>query len=308
MILNDKKKDGVKNKNQQNATMNSGKQLRSSFMLLLTAIIWGFAFVAQSVGIDAMGPLTFNGTRNVLGSLVLIPLILIFKKTGVIQGKALTKDAVIGGICCGLCLFVASTVQQYGVMYSTVGKASFITALYVVIVPVMGLFTGKKASFKLWLSVIIAVIGMYFLCIKEEIVLGKGDVLLLLGAFFFSVHILVIDHFSPKANGVVISSIQFMVAGVLSLIGMTIFETPTLQAIQDGWVAIAYAGICSCGIAYTCQIVFQKDLPPTAASLILSLESVFGALGGWLILGQALSGREIAGCIMMFAAIILAQI
>ena len=284
------------------------KKLRSSFMLLLTAIIWGFAFVAQSVGIDAMGPLTFNGIRNVLASIALIPVILLLKKKGFIEGKILTKDAVIGGICCGICLFAAGTVQQFGIMNSTVGKASFITALYVIIVPILGVFAGKKSGIKLWISAAIAVAGMYMLCIENEFSLQSGDVLLLICAFLFSIHILVIDYFSPKANGVVLSSIQFLVCGIMSLIGMLFFEQPTWEAIKSGWVAIAYAGLLSCGVAYTLQIVFQKDLKPAAASLILSLESVFGAIGGWLILGEALSKRQIWGCVVMFAAIVLAQL
>lgn len=276
-------------------------------MLLLTAIIWGFAFVAQSVGIDAAGPFLFNGTRNILGSLVLLPVILFFKKKGIIE-KAFTRDAIIGGICCGLCLFFASSAQQLGIQYSTVGKASFITALYVVLVPVLGIFIGKKTGWKVWVSVAIATVGLYLLCMTGSFELAKGDLLLLACAVLFAVHILVIDHFSPKANGVVISCIQFAVTAVLSFAVMPIFgESFGWSKIVDAGPAILYAGLLSSGVAYTLQVVFQKDVEPTAASLILCLESVFGVIGGWLILGQMLTIRELLGCALMLIAIILAQ-
>ena len=275
-------------------------------MLLITAIIWGFAFVAQSVGIDTVGPFAFNGIRSVIGGLVLIPVILIMNKENL--KKVITKDALIGGLCCGACLFVASTFQQWGIMGSTVGKASFITALYVVIVPILGLFVGKKISVKIVISVVVSLVGLYLLCMKDSFAMSRGDLLLLACAFFFSIHILVIDHFSPKADGVVISCIQFFVCGILCLIAMAFTEHPTWEMIYEGRTAILYAGVLSCGVAYTLQVVFQKDVDPSSASLILCLESVFGAIGGWLLLGQTLSQREIIGCLMMFAAIVLAQL
>jgi len=276
-------------------------------MLLLTAIIWGFAFVAQSVGIDAVGPFLFNGTRNILGGLVLLPLIYALKLSGKID-KAFTKDAIIGGICCGLCLFFASSMQQWGIQRSTVGKASFITALYVVFVPILGLFIKKKTNWKVWVSVVIATVGLYLLCMNEEMTLSTGDVYLLICAMLFAVHILVIDHFAPKANGVVISCIQFFTTGVLCMIAMPIFgESFDWSLIVAGSTAILYAGIMSCGVAYTLQVVFQKDVEPTAASLILCLESVFGVVGGWLLLGEAMSLKELLGCGLMLGAIVLAQ-
>ena len=282
------------------------KNLKGSLMLLLTAIIWGFAFVAQSVGIDAVGPFAFNGIRNMIGGLVLIPVILIVNKGNI--KEVLTRDALIGGVCCGVCLFVASTFQQWGIMYSTVGKASFITALYVVIVPVLGIFIRKKVPMKVWIGVIVSIIGLYMLCMDGSLKLSRGDVFLLICAVCFSFHILVIDHFSPKADGVVISCIQFFTAGILCLIFMAFTEHPTMEMILAGKYAILYAGVLSCGVAYTLQVVFQKDVEPTAASLILCLESVFGALGGWLILGEVLSAKQILGCVLMFGAIVLAQI
>jgi len=283
------------------------KSIFGSLMLLLTAIIWGFAFVAQSVGIDAVGPFLFNGTRNILGSIVLIPVILILKKKGIIE-KIFTKDAVIGGVCCGLCLFFASTFQQWGIQQSTVGKASFITALYVVFVPILGLVIGYKATWKVWVSVGIAIVGLYLLCMAGSLSFSTGDIYLMICAVLFAIHILVIDHFSPKANGVVISCIQFMVTGILCYLLMPVFgECFDWSLIMEGKTAILYAGVLSCGVAYTLQIVFQKDVDPTAASLILCMESVFGAIGGWLFLGQTLSIRELCGCALMFAAIVLSQ-
>ena len=281
------------------------KNIKGSIMLLLTAIIWGFAFVAQSVGINSTGPFAFNGIRNIIGGLVLIPVILIINKGHLKQ--VLTRDAVIGGLCCGACLFVASTFQQWGIALSTVGKASFITALYVVIVPIMGVFIGKKVSIRVWIAVALSLIGLYLLCMTDSFTIGAGDIYLLTCAACFSIHILVIDYFSPRADGVVISCIQFFVTGILSLIVMAFTENTTWEMIYAGRYAILYAGVLSCGVAYTLQVVYQKDVEPTAASLILCLESVFGAIGGWLLLGQKLSVREIAGCALMFAAIVLAQ-
>jgi len=277
-------------------------------MLLLTAIIWGFAFVAQSVGIDSVGPFLFNGTRNILGSLVLVPVIIILKSTGKLE-RVFTRDAVIGGICCGICLFFASSFQQWGIQRSPVGKASFITALYVVIVPILGMLFGHKTTWRIWVSVAIAIVGLYLLCMTGSLALSSGDIYLIICAVLFAGHILVIDHFSPRANGVVISSIQFMVAGILSYIAMPIFgERFDWSLIAAGGTAILYAGILSSGVAYTLQVVFQKDVDPTAASLIMCLESVFGAVGGWLFLGQVLSIKELIGCVLMFIAIVLAQI
>ena len=281
------------------------KNIKGSIMLLLTAIIWGFAFVAQSVGINSTGPFAFNGIRNIIGGLVLIPVILIINKGHLKQ--VLTRDAVIGGLCCGACLFVASTFQQWGIVLSTVGKASFITALYVVIVPIMGVFIGKKVSIRVWIGVALSLAGLYLLCMTDSFTIGAGDIYLLICAACFSIHILVIDYFSPKADGVVISCIQFFVAGILCLIVMAFTENTTWEKIYAGRYAILYAGVLSCGVAYTLQVVYQKDVEPTAASLILCLESVFGAIGGWLLLGQKLSAREIAGCALMFLAIVLAQ-
>ena len=286
-------------------------QLRNSLLLLLTATIWGVAFVAQSVGMDYVQPFTFNGIRSIIGGLVLIPCIFILNRlkspSEPIQ-KSSSRPLLAGGILCGLCLFAASSFQQFGIKYTTVGKAGFITACYIVIVPILGLFLKKKCSPLIWVSVLLALVGLYFLCMSGSISLGLGDLLVLIGAFLFSIHILVIDHYSPLADGVQLSCIQFFVCGVLSLICMFLFETPDLSMILMAWLPILYAGVLSCGVAYTLQVVGQKNMNPTVASLILSMESCISVLAGWLILGQALSSRELLGCVLMFAAIILAQI
>ena len=224
------------------------------------------------------------------------------------QKKADRKVLVTGGILCGICLFAASNFQQFGIRYTTVGKAGFITACYIVIVPVIGIFLKKKCSRLIWLSVALALAGLYLLCITESFSIGKGDFLVFICAILFSLHILIIDHFSPLTDGVKMSCIQFFVCGILSGIAMLLTETPSLENILSAWLPILYAGVLSCGVAYTLQIVGQKGMNPTVASLILSLESCISVLAGWLILGQQLKGRELLGCLAMFAAIILAQI
>ena len=212
-----------------------------------------------------------------------------------------------GGICCGLALFVASNLQQIGIQYTTVGKAGFITALYIVMVPVFGIFLKKRAGIRVWVSVALAVAGLYLLCITDRLALGKGDILVLLCAVVFAVHILVVDHFSAKTDGVRMSCIQFLVCGLLSGVCMLLTEHPEMRLILQAWQPILYAGVFSCGVGYTLQIIGQKGTDPTVASLILSLESVASVLAGWLLLGQRLSVRELGGCALMFAAILLAQ-
>ena len=290
------------------------KRYANNLILLIIALIWGAAFVAQSAGMDYIGPFTFNCARSILGGIVLIPVIYVLdkkKKKEVSQGKEVVqnkKTLIIGGVCCGFFLMLGSSLQQIGIQYTTAGKAGFITALYILIVPILGLAVGKKAGIKVWIGVVLAVIGMYFLCMTSGLSIAKGDFYILLGSVAFSFHILVIDHFSPKADGVRIACTQFFITGVLSAIPMFLFETPRLSDIFAAAVPVLYAGVLSSGVAYTLQIVAQKDADPTVASLILSLESVFSVLGGWVILGQKLSIREIAGCILMFSAIILAQL
>lgn len=293
------------------------KQMKNSLLLLLTAFIWGVAFVAQSVGGEAVGCFTFNGVRSLIGAVVLLPVIYFLdvqkkKELGeekFLEQKGDKKTLLLGGICCGVMLCIASNFQQFGISFTTVGKAGFITAMYILIVPILGLFMKKKVGIKVWLGVVLATIGLYMLCMtSESFSLSKGDFLVLICAGFFSLHILIIDYFSPKVDGVRMSCIQFFVCGVISTAIAFIFENPSFSAILSGWLPILYAGVLSCGVAYTLQIVGQKNMDPTVASLILSLESVFSVLAGWVILHQTLSVRELFGCVLMFLAIILAQL
>lgn len=281
-------------------------QLGNSLLLLLTATIWGVAFVAQSVGLEHVEAFTFTFARSIIGGLVLIPCIFLLRKWK--PGFA-TKTEWIGGICCGIALCAASNFQQVGIKYTTVGKAGFITALYVVLVPILGIFLRKKVSALVWFCVALSVSGLYLLCIpKGEFALGFGDILVLICALLFSFHILVIDYFSPKGDGVVISCIQFFVCGILSGIIMLFTEEPSVGNLMAAKIPILYAGVLSSGVAYTLQVVAQKNVNPTVASLIMCLESVVAVLAGWLLLHEALSTRELTGCLLMFVAIVLAQI
>ncbi|MGN0719292.1 MAG: DMT family transporter [Anaerovoracaceae bacterium] len=293
------------------------KKMKSNILLLLTAFIWGSAFVAQKSGMDYIEPFTYNGIRTFIGGLVLIPVIIFFTKKNNRQNETeekvfdFEKDkiAIIGGICCGLALFVASSLQQFGVSYTTAGKAGFITTLYVVFVPILSLLLRKKVRPIMWICVALGAVGLYLLCMTDaSFSLQFGDMLVLLCAVAFAVHILVIDHFSPKADGVKISCVQFLVSGVLGIICMFIFETPDLGNILACWLPILYAGVLSCGVAYTLQVVAQADADPTAASLILCLESVFAVISGAILLHESMSPRELMGCAVIFAAVIISNL
>ena len=284
--------------------------MKNNILLVLTALIWGCAFVAQSVGMDYVGPFTFNTARFLIGAIVLLPVIWFMdrqRKTGAEKGAG-QKTLIIGGICCGIALAVASTLQQWGILFTTVGKAGFITAMYIVIVPLLGIFIGKKVRPLIIGCVAIAVVGFYFLCMTESLRLGLGDFLVLLCAIAFSIHILVIDHFSPKVDGVKMSAIQFLTAAIISAVPTLLWEQPVFTEILQAWQPVLYAGVMSCGVAYTLQIIAQKNADPTVASLLLSLESVFSVLAGWVLLGQGLSLKELLGCVLIFCAIILAQL
>lgn len=285
-------------------------KLKYNLLLMLAALIWGGAFVAQSVGMDYTGPYTFNVMRSFLGSLVLLPVIFFLDKKKSEEEKEREDKKVLikGGICCGIILTISTTFQQIGLLHTTAGKAGFITALYILIVPILGIFLGKKAGIKVWISVVLALGGMYLLCVTSEFTIAFGDLMVLACAFVFSLHILAVDHFSPMVDGVKLSCIQFFVCGTLSSFPMFLLEHPQLGQILDAWLPIAYAGILSSGVAYTLQIITQKHLNPTVASLLMSLESVFAALTGWLVLHERLSARELLGCVLVFAAIILSQL
>ena len=283
-------------------------------ILFMTATIWGVAFVAQSVGMDYVEPYTFIAARNVIALVVLLPCVAIMEKSHRKKGgqEQQKRDHILlltGGICCGVCLFAASALQQFGMKYTTVGKAGFITAMYMVLVPIFGIFLKKKTGVKVWIAVVIATAGLYLLCIaKGDFHLQKGDIYVLGCAVVFSLHILVVDHFSPLVDGVKLSCVQFLVNAVLGAIMMLLLEQPGVSDVLAAWLPILYAGALSSGVGYTFQIIGQKGMNPTAASLILSLESVVSVLAGWLLLHQALTAREMAGCALAFAAIILVQL
>lgn len=289
------------------------KNFKGSLMLLITSLIWGTAFVAQSEGMNYVEPFTYNAMRTLLGGVVLIPVIILFrfldKRNGKEKVNFSLKNTVIGGICCGIVLFIASSFQQSGIAQTTAGKAGFVTALYIVIVPLIGIFLHKKMPLRMWLFIAIALAGFWLLCIKQDIGISSGDLLVFFGAIFFAVHITVIDFFNEKnTDGVLMSCIQFFTAGLLMLICMFIFEKPTIPNIIGAGGTILYGGIMSCGVAYTLQILGQKHTNPTLATMLMSLESVFAALSGWLILGEKLSIKEFFGCVLIFAAVILAQL
>ena len=267
--------------------------------------------MAQSVGMDYLGPFTFNGVRSLIGGVALLPCIwllqMLNKKEDGQRVQREKKDLIQGGIACGLLLFAASSLQQIGIQYTSAGKSGFITAFYIVIVPVLGIFLHKKIGWKVWIAVLLSLAGLYFLCITEKFTIGKGDILIFLCALVFSLHIMVIDYFSPRVDGVKMSCIQFFVCGIVSIPFMFVLETPNVTDILAGWMLLLYAGVLSCGVAYTLQIIGQKNVNPAIASLILSLESCFSVLAGWAVLGEHLSARESVGCVLMFVAIILAQ-
>lgn len=298
------------------------QQIRSSLLLFLTAFIWGVAFVAQSVGMDFVGPFTFNSVRSLIGGIFLIPCILLLdrvnperknaraelQKMSREERKAGRRQLLTAGILCGIIMTVASNLQQFGISYTTVGKAGFITAMYIILVPIFGIFLKKKCPMTVWIGVVLAVAGLYFLCMTEGFSVQMGDLLVFFCAIAFSFHILVVDHYTVLVDGVRLSCIQFLTSGILSGICMLLFEHPQMSSILAAWQPILYAGILSCGVAYTLQIIGQRGLNPTVASLIMSLESVVSVLAGAVLLNQIMSGREILGCVLMFVAIILAQL
>lgn len=295
------------------------KKLQSDLMLLLTAFIWGSAFIAQSKGADLLGPFTFNAFRYGLAVLSLLPVIYVLgkkrsqeeniKELTDTEKKAQRSILIKGGIATGVALFVSTSLQQYAMAFTTAAKAGFITTLYVILVPIVGIFLKKKVRPLIWICALLGVLGLYLLSIKPgTFSISHGDFFVLLCAFGFTVHILVIDYFSPKTDGVKLSCIQFAVVSIASFVAMALTETLVMSDVFEAIIPLLYAGVLSSAVAYTLQIVAQKNADPTVASLILSLESVFAAICGAIILGEALSGREITGCVIMFVAIILAQL
>ncbi len=286
------------------------KKLRAGFMLMIAALVWGAAMSFQSEGMQHVGPLTFQAVRFLLGGTVLLPAVFILgkKDPGADREDYNPKGVFWGGAVCGFFLMVACTLQQFGILYTTVGKAGFLTSLYIIVIPILGIFLKKKIGLNVWLSVVLAMVGMYLLCMKESLVLSKGDTLVFVCAFIFSFQIMAVDKYASIYNALKLSCIQFYVCGILSLVVMFVFEKPDISSILTAWLPILYTGAASCGIGYTFQTIAQKDLQPAIASIIMSLESVFAALFGWILLGQKMSVREIIGCFVMFAAITIAQL
>ncbi|MDD4370789.1 MAG: DMT family transporter [Anaerostipes sp.] len=285
-------------------------KIKNIILLFITAAVWGNAFVAQSVGMDLVGPFTFNGIRTLIGGIVILPVIFVLnrgKEKDVLKKRDM-KMLLKGGIFCGFILAAASSFQQFGIMETSVGKTGFLTALYIIFVPILSIFLKKRCSIFVWIGVLVALVGVYFLCMTEALSLGHGEILVLIGSVLFAIHILVIDYFAARVDGVKMACIQFFVAGLVCCSLMVVFEKPSIMQIITAWKPILYAGAMSCGIGYTLQIVGQKGINPTVAALILSLESVVAVISGFLILGQKLSYREIFGCVLMFGAIVLAQI
>lgn len=292
------------------------KTARNSFLLFLTAFIWGMAFVSQSKGMDYMHPFTFNGVRSLIGAFVLLIYLLVTGKLTGEKAKQIDwKITLRAGIWCGLALTIASTVQQFGIKYTSVGKAGFITTLYIIFVPMAGIFFKRRVAGVVWFAAFMAAVGMYLLCMTESLSIGIGDVLVFICAIVFAAHIMIVDYYSPKTDGVIVSCIQFAMCGVVCGIGSLIWGEPTIAQIKDGMGSLLYAGVLSCGVAYTLQIVGQKGVNPTVAALILSLESVVATISAWIAFrigflstDQTLTGRQIAGCVIVFAAVILVQL
>jgi drug/metabolite transporter (DMT)-like permease len=286
----------------------SGSVLGHEALLLLTAIIWGLAFVAQRAGMESVGPFTFNGIRFILGSASLLPLIFVLKSKKKKESIPSKKNTLISGVLAGMVLFVAASLQQVGMVYTSAGNGGFITSLYVVIVPLMGLFFGLKVNKQTWAGTILAIIGLYFLSINADFSIQLGDSLVLLSAFFFAAHVLIIGYYSNKTDILWLAAVQFAVTGVLSLIIAICAEEIATKNIQDAAIPILYGGIMSVGVAYTLQVVGQQKAIPAHAAIILSLEALFAALGGWLILNETFTTRQFVGGSLMFLGLILSQI
>ena len=286
-------------------------QKRGSLLLTVTAMVWGMGFVAQSASTKFIGPFTMQGIRYLLAALVLLPVRHLTDKLGLSappQTRSQSRRFLLCGIICGTILFAASIIQQFGIEYTTAGKAGFLTAQYIILVPILSTLFGHRPRGVVWLCAVMAVVGMFFLCVGEGFSVNRGDVLVLICALGFSGHIMYVDRVAGSVDGIRLSCIQFFTCAAWGITGMFIFENPSLKNILDCALPICYSGMVSGGVGYTLQILAQKDVQPAIASLIMSMEAVFSAVFGWLVLGQGLSGREIFGCVIMFAAIILAQL
>lgn len=280
--------------------------LYGNLLMLLAAAIWGFAFVAQRVSMDYIGPFTFTGVRFLLGGLSLLPLIWYFGRISGYDQPSSARETLLPGLLAGTVLFIAVSLQQVGMLYTTAGKAAFITGLYLVLVPILGILLKHHTSFATWMGCVLGLIGLYFLCIRENSTFQMGDLLVLTGAFFWAVHIHIIGYFR-RLSAVRLSFYQFLTCSLMALVVAFFTETITLASLLQAALPILYGGICSVGIAYTLQVVGQKFTSPAHAAIILSLEAVFGVLGGYLLLGERMGFQEIAGCLLMLSGMLVAQ-
>lgn len=302
------------------------RHLQSNLLLLLTALIWGFSFVSQTVGMRHLGPFTLNALRFFLGALSLLPILFYFRRkrskdeersllAAESKGQAtvapepvLTRAAVFGGIMIGLVLFAGISFQQIGMMYTSTGKAAFITGMYIVLVPVFGLVLGKRTRRNTWIGVALATVGLFLVCVREDFTIGFGDLLEIIGAGLWAVHILVIDHYSKKFDAILLSFLQFMICSVLSIIAAMLFETISTQSILAAALQVLYGGFLAVGVAFTLQVVGQKHADPSHAAIIFSLEAVFAAIGSTILLGENLGVRGYAGCALMLLGMVATQI
>ncbi len=285
------------------------KTLKNDSLLMLTAIIWGFSFTAQRAGMEFIGPFTFNGVRFLIGAFSILPLILLGNKN---ENKSKSsqlniKYLVLYGAAGGVLLYLGSSLQQAGMVYTTAGKAGFITGMYVIIVPILGIFSRHKAGWQRWLGAVFSLAGLYFLSVKGIVKINKGDILVLFSALFWALHVIAISHFSPKVNSLKLAFTQYLFCGLLSLASAFIFEDVQKSTLFMAWIPILYGSLFSVGIAYTIQVYAQKKVHPAHAAIILSLEGVFAVIGGWLVLDESLGVKGLAGCALMLAGMVISQ-
>jgi len=280
---------------------------KANFFLLLTAVIWGSAFVAQRIGMGHIGPFTYNGIRFALGAIMLLPVVRFWDGTAATD-KGFSRKVILGGILAGIVMFAGASLQQIGLIYTTAGKAAFITGLYVVMIPMIGCFRGDKPGAGGWIGAVFAVSGLYLLSVTEDFTLAPGDLWELIGAFFWTAHMLILSRLSPRVNPVRLACIQAAVCSFLSLIIAVFTESVTFDSLHGAMIPIFYGGLMSVGVAYTLQVVAQRDAPPVHAAIILSLEALFAALAGWLILDETLTFRALIGCILMLSGMMAAQL
>lgn len=300
--------------------MPSRSTFRADFLLLLAAVIWGFAFVAQRMGMEHIGPFMFNAIRFALGAFVMVIVIKgrgTWRRGGMETGGQGDREPLstgnrklpaVYGVLLGIILFAGATFQQAGIVYTTAGNAGFITGLYVILVPVMGMFIGQKAGTNLWGGAVVAAVGLYFLSVTDQFTVLKGDLLVLVGAIFWAVHVLYTGWLSPRTSALRLAAVQYFICAALSLVSSFIFENTSLSGIYEAAIPLLYGGIFSVGIAFTLQIVGQKKAPPAHAAIILSLEAVFAVIGGVLILSETMTERKWLGCSLMLAGMLLAQV